>query len=294
LLAERIDPGALAGLPAVGRIARRQQPDGRFRYPGGGRPHLRAIEDYDQLETYAVLLELVGKYGLTMEHPTIARAAEFLFSRQAPAGDFRGIYGSQYTPNYSAAILALLVEAGITEDPRVDRAFHWLLAMRQDDGGWAIPLRTSPLGTRYLEAMALEAPIEPDRTRPASHLITGIVLRAFAAHPDWRRRPEAVAAGELLATRLFQRDAYPDRGGPEYWTKLAYPFRWTDVLSTLDVLSLLGIGRIQPEVANAVRWLIAQQQPDGTWRCGYAHSKDPSVHLWVTFAACRTLARLLG
>jgi hypothetical protein len=291
LLGERISPEALAALPAVARIAQRQKADGRFRYPGAATAHGRAPEDYDQLQTYAVLLELIGKYALTREQPLIARAAAFLFGRQTAAGDFRGIYGTQYTPNYSAAILALLVEAGFGADARVDRAFGWLLAMRQDDGGWAIPLRTAEAGKRLTPAMALATPLEPDRTRPASHLISGIVLRAFAAHATWRRRPDVIQAGQLLAARFFQSDAYPDRRASAYWTKLAYPFRWTDVLSSLDALSQLGIGCEDRNVADAVSWLIGQQQPNGVWRCGYPNSKDPCADLWVTFAACRVLAR---
>lgn len=51
------------------------------------------------------------------------------------AGDLRGIYGSQYSPNYTAAILELLIGAGLGDDPRVRRALEWLLAMRQADGG---------------------------------------------------------------------------------------------------------------------------------------------------------------
>jgi hypothetical protein len=294
LLGERIDSRALAALPRVSQISRRQQDDGRFRYPGASATRLRTSEDYDQLETYVVLLELVGKYGLTCAEPVIAKAAAFLFSRQTPDGDFRGIYGSQYTPNYSAAILALLVEAGFADDPRVDRAFRWLHAMRQSDGGWAIPLRTIKPGSSFASAMGSNTPIEPDRTKPASHLVTGIVLRAFAAHPVWRRCPDGVRAGHLLADRFFRPDTYADRRAPEFWTKLVYPFRWTDVLSSLDALSQLGIGRNDANVARAVTWLVSQQQPDGTWRCGYPNSKDPCADLWVTYAACRALARLLA
>ena len=139
----------------------------------------------------------------------------------------------------------------------------------------------------------MDAPLDPDRTKPTSHLVTGIVLRAFAAHPVWRRCPEAIQAGQLLATRIFRPDAYPDHGARAYWTKLAYPFRWTDVVSTLDALSLLGIGCADRDVAEAVDWLVSQQRSDGTWRRGYAHSKDPCADLWVTYGACRALARLL-
>jgi len=84
------------------RLLRRQRPDGSFPYPGGGKEHLRETEDYDQLETYRVLGSLVDKYAATREFAPVEKAAGFLFSRQTEEGDFRGIYGRQYTLNYSA------------------------------------------------------------------------------------------------------------------------------------------------------------------------------------------------
>jgi len=291
LLHERIGAKDLWDLPVVVRTMRRQKRDGRFPYPGGGVTHLRSTEDYDQLETYQTLLELVSKFGLTIEHDRVARAIDFLFRCQTRVGDFRGIYGRQYSPNYSAAILAVIVEAGCDERARIDRCFRWLLSMRQDDSGWVVPLRTKG-PTKFADVMRLRLPLEPDRTKPSSHLITGIVLRAFAADEKWRVRPEAREAGLLLASRFFRADRYPDRRAPSYWTKLDFPFRWTDLVSSLDALSLIGIGRENPDVDRAVRWLLSHRRHDGTWRSGYPKTKDPNVHLWVTFAACRVLARI--
>ena len=132
----------LWNLPAVERILKRQQENGAWKYPGGGKEHHRAVEDYDQLETFRILGQLVEKYGLDKRHLAIRRAADFLFSRQTVEGDFRGIYGNQYTPNYSAAIMELLIKAGYATDARIQKGFRWLLSIRQSDGGWAIPIST--------------------------------------------------------------------------------------------------------------------------------------------------------
>jgi hypothetical protein len=48
--------------------------------------------------------------------------------------------------------------------------------------GWAIPLRT--VDAKFLDAVHDEEIIEPDRTKPFSHLITGCALRALSAHPE--------------------------------------------------------------------------------------------------------------
>ena len=53
-----------------------------------------------------------------------------------------------------------------------------LPAIRQRDGGWAIPMRT--LGHRYRDFLDVERypePLAPDRSKPFSHLVTGMVLR---------------------------------------------------------------------------------------------------------------------
>ena len=180
LLGETTPEISMAELPGVRRAVARQQPDGRWKYPGGN-PHIRSRAAYDQLETYRQLGVLVCKFGLDRQHPAVAAAAGFLSSCQTEAGDYRGIYGHQYTPNYSAAITELLIRAGYGHSAQVENTMRWLLSMRQDDGGWAIPTRT--LGMSLNVMLTARETFEPDRSRPSSHLVTGIVLRALAAHP---------------------------------------------------------------------------------------------------------------
>ena len=88
-----------------------QQPDGWWKYPGGD-PDIRSRAAYDQMEIYRQLGVLVCRFGLDHHHPAVAAAAGFLFSCQTEAGEYRGIYGNQCTPNYSAAITELLIRAG--------------------------------------------------------------------------------------------------------------------------------------------------------------------------------------
>jgi len=168
-------------------------PHGQAR--GAARP-----EEYDQLATYEPLLVLVAQHRLDARHSGLARAAHFLLGFQTDKGDLRGVYASQYTPNYTVAILAVLIEAGCTDDPRIDAGMRWLLSMRQDDGGWTIPHRTlhTPQTRSSDRVMQLPHPLAPARSRPFSHLVTGIVVRAFAAHPRHRTLPETHAACALL------------------------------------------------------------------------------------------------
>jgi hypothetical protein len=286
------DPGpvrALWALPEAQRLLRRQLPDGSWPYPGGGVPRNRDVEDYAQIETYRTLGILVEKFAATRRLAALEGAAEFMFSRQAAAGDFRGIYGRQYTPNYTAGILELLVKAGYARDPRAGRALSWLLGLRQDDGGWAIPMLTR-LG-RWDQPSLSRPALAPDRTRPASHMVTGVVLRAFAAHPRWRRSSAARHAADLLAGRLFGRDAYPGRDAPSFWLGFGFPFWFTDLLSALDSMTQVGADLRHPRIAEAYAWFARHQSADGTWRLHATRGRDPDTALWISLAICRVFRR---
>jgi hypothetical protein len=295
LLGGRVGPvEALWELPQVLKILRRQREDGSWKYPGG-KPELRSRESYDQLQTYKVLMDLVEKYGLTREHPSLGKAAAFLFGFQTEEGDLRGIYRDQYSPNYTAGITELLVKAGYGADPRVHKVFSWLLSMRQDDGGWAVPMRTGvPKGTSTVKvAFWAEETIQPDRSKPFSHWCTGIVLRAFAAHDEYRHASEARVAAQLLKSRFFESDPYPDRKAASFWEKIRYPFWWTDILSALDSLWWLGFGADDEDVQKGLEWLIANQEDTGLWKARYLSGGDKDIHLWTTLHVCRVLKRYL-
>ena len=286
LLGEATPEISLAELPGVRRAVARQLPDGRWKYPGGN-PDIRSRAAYDQLETYRQLGELVCKFGLDYHHPAVAAAARFLSSCQTEAGDYRGIYGRQYTPNYSAAITELLIRAGYEDSAQVEKAMRWLLGMRQDDGGWAIPART--LGMSLNVMYTARETVEPNRSRPSSHLITGIVLRALAAHPRYRHSADARRAAELVKSRFFCRDVYPDRAAPSNWLVFSYPFWWTDLLSALDSLAQIGFRPDDPNIVRGMAWFLDNQDPIGLWNTGRNRPKGPDSDLWVGLAICRML-----
>jgi len=167
-------------------------------------PHLPTPADgYVQLETSHTVGELVEKFGRTCEHSAVRTAPDYLFSHQTDEGDFRDIYGTQYSPNYSAAFMELLIKAGYAHDDRIAQGFQWLLRIRQRDGGWAIPLRT--VGAKLDSLMMKDDPVQPDRSKPFSCLVTGVVVRAFAAHERRRAWSAAMKAGTLLASRFSTR-----------------------------------------------------------------------------------------
>jgi hypothetical protein len=289
LLEDKVPPITdLWELPAPQKIIRRQQEDGSWKYPGGNKK-IRSPENYNQLETFRQLGELVEKYGFNKNHSSIRKAAEFLFSCQTEEGDFRGIYGNQYATTYSSAIMELLIKSGYQDDPRIEKGFQWLISHRQDDGGWAIPLRT--MGITYSDALKMKDLLQGDRSKPFSHLITGMVLRAFAAHPHYRNAPEAHHAGKLIMNRFFQRDKYVDRQDKKYWESVSFPFWFTNIVTSLDSLYYLGFGVDEPQIQLGLDWLVEKQKEEGTFDLKLLLIRDKDLKYWITLVICRIFKR---
>lgn len=289
LLGEEVNVQALWEFAEPRRLVGRQLPNGAWRYP----VEKPAPQNYDLYETLNTLGILVYKYGFDRRHPAVEQAAGYVFSCQAELGDYRGIYGNQPAHTYTPILMEVLIEAGYGGHPSIARAFRWLLATRQHDGGWAIPTRTRDKRlVRDWQAITAGAVIEADPARPFSHLVTGMVLRAFAAHPRHRTRPEALHAGELLKSRLFRSDKYSDRRGRDYWIKFTYPLQFTDLLTALDSLGRLGFSADDPDIASAITWFREQQRSDGSFELNMRRGiGDRRLPRWLGLAICRALLR---
>jgi len=129
-----------------------------------------------------------------------------------------------------------------------------------------------------------------------------MVLRAFAAHPAYRKSEAAITAGQLLKSRFFLPDSYTSYQAPGYWVRFDYPFWWNNLVAALDSLSLIGFGGDDPQIRSGLDWLIDHQEEDGTWKVTYAQEKvmesksaaRQQTKIWVTLAICRVLKRYLG
>jgi hypothetical protein len=133
--------------------------------------------------------------------------------------------------------------------------------------------------------------LQPDKTKPFSRLVTGVVLRAFAAHSNYRHASEAKIAAALLTSRFFKKDAYIDRGSTEFWTKFSFPFWFTDLLSSLDSLSVMDFKINDPQIEKALDWLIKAQSANGLWNVHLVRGKDKDLYLWIALAICRVTKR---
>jgi len=274
------------------RILKSQKSNGGWckrRYEG----HPRWEKTYYIVETLKNLFRLYD-YGCSLEEPGIQKAINFLFSTQSKEGDFRGAYLNEYSPTYHALTLEILCFYGMHGDKKTQKGFRWIIKNRQDDGGWVIPYRTidqEQLKNRYnFKAQLRLNPVKPDKSRPFSHLVTGMVLRALAASPTWRKSREARKAGELMLSRFFKEDKYNDRRLPSFWEEIIYPFWATDILSTLDSLSKIGFCLEDERIQRGLEWLMKKQTEQGYWEAGNKKSSLED-HLWVTFAVLRVLKK---
>jgi hypothetical protein len=277
-------------LPEADRLVGKQQANGSWHYPGKS-DHLASNANYDLLETYRSLRLLVEMYGFQRTHPSLAKAAEYIFSCQTDEGDIRGILGNQYMPYYHGAILELLIKAGYADEARTEKGLQWLDSMRQADGGWIVPVQLVPARQKTSQLWH-GLPVLPERSRPHAHLATGMVLRAFAVHPHYQHNPAVTIAGERLKERFFQPDKYNDRKAPSYWLKYQFPFWWPNLLTALDTLSRLGFTRQDKDIARGLAWFVENQSGDGLWETGYGSGRNAErMRRWVGLAICRVLGR---
>jgi prenyltransferase beta subunit len=274
------------------RILKAQKSNGGWckrKYEG----HPRWEKTYYIVETLRNLFRLYD-YACTLEEPGIQKAINFLFSTQSKEGDFRGAYLNEYSPTYHALTLEILCLYGMESDKKTQKGFRWIIKNRQQDGGWVIPYRTidrKQLKNRYnFKAQLKLEPVKPDKSRPFSHLVTGMVLRALAASPSWRKSKEAKKAGQLMLSRLFKEDEYEDRRLSSFWEEISYPFWATDILSCLDSLSKVGFTIEDERIQIGLEWLMKKQTKQGYWEAGNKKSSLED-HLWVTFAVLRVLKR---
>ncbi|OQX55176.1 MAG: hypothetical protein B5M54_03225 [Candidatus Aminicenantes bacterium 4484_214] len=243
------------------------------------------------IETLRNLLWLY-LYGCTYEDQGVKKAIEFLFSTQTEEGDFRGAYLNEYATTYHCLILEVLELYGLDRDQRTQKGFQWLMQNRQNDGGWAIPYRTvgkEELKNRYSNPHSKNLPpLSPDKTKPSSHLVTGMALRALSISPTWKSKSETLEAARWLTTRFFQEDYYEDRREASYWEEISYPYWATNILSSLDTLARLGFLPEEAPIRIAIEWLAKQQNKHGYWLSAVKKAGIQD-HLWATFAVLKVL-----
>ena len=305
LLEKKVEPiNRLWNLSEVQKLLKKQLEDGSW--PVIAKKDKSFGVKYHLIETWKHLRFLIQQYEMDNTHPAIKKAAEFIFSCQTDEGDIRGILANQYAPYYTGAIMYLLIKAGYGYDPRIEKGFKWLLKMRQSDGGWVIGspgmigLSNITLSERndLVTNKNRETCKTFDKSKPFSAAGTGMVLRAFSVHPTYQKSEEALNAARLLKSKFLKKDNWTSYQHPDNWIRFQFPFWWTNLVSALDSLSLMGFSKDDEDVENALKWLINHQQSEGLWKISYSkihkapdNKKSFEIRLWITLSICRIFKR---
>jgi len=261
----------IASYPEVKALLKKIEKDGsvtpRTADKGIGGPEftacLAAVRVLDRLADLGLRFEGEGEVA-----DKLRSVADFVLASQAADGGIEDLNlgdspktkGKLVALHFQGWALAALSRTGFDMDPKVDKGFSFLLSLRQDDGGWAWR------GVRTDSA-----------ARPSSHLVTGMVLRAFAAAKERRSSREARRAAELLATRFLQPDRYEDRKAPSHWEVLTEPRFYTEVLDALDAITSIGLGKENSGVRTAEAYLRSRQSRDGLWYPGTPIKGDSAI-----------------
>jgi squalene-hopene/tetraprenyl-beta-curcumene cyclase len=90
----------------------------------------------------ARVLEALGHYGFSTDHPQVVRAIKFLRSRQETSGGWLGRWGVNYIYGTWQVLTGLRSIGFDMQDPLVRNAVEWLCQVQQPGGGWGETCRS--------------------------------------------------------------------------------------------------------------------------------------------------------
>jgi hypothetical protein len=237
------------------------------------------------------LLGILADFGFKRGNPRMAAACDYVFGTQMPGGGFG--WSPPPTPGdcFTGILVGSLAKLGYTSDPRLQRAYDWLLNRQRLDGGFWCKNTGLPGGPREKE--------------PSCAFATLCVMGALAENPEisngtisrrglkfllkcWRNRGKIKYAGH---------DSQIGRG----WEKLKYPYTDYRILKYLDILSRFESVRKDPGMHEMMDMLIGKRDSLGRYSAESIHrvwsdfdfgqKKTPSR--WITFLAYRIIKRFI-
>src|SRR5262249_52072889 len=95
-----------------------------------------AMLDPSCADITARVLELLGTLGYHQEHPSVARALEYLFRTQEPEGCWYGRWGVNYIYGTWQVLQGLRTLDFPMDHPAILNAVRWLESTQQPSGAW--------------------------------------------------------------------------------------------------------------------------------------------------------------
>ncbi|MHC4948789.1 MAG: squalene--hopene cyclase [Planctomycetota bacterium] len=228
-----------------------------------------------------IALAALADSGLTVREEPVRRAAEWLREREcrhvgdwrrnlprpvAPSGWYFEYRNAWYPDVDDTAMVAMaLHRVGGTDDRRsARRGVDWMLAMQNEDGGWAAFDRTRHRPVLeyvpFADHNAMQDPSCPD--------ITGRVLECLAWHGRTTADPPVRRALDYLRRAQEPEGCFPGRWGVNYlygtWQAIVGPIR-------------CGVDPRSDWMQRARRWVRSVQQDDGSFGESANSYEDPSL-----------------
>jgi squalene-hopene/tetraprenyl-beta-curcumene cyclase len=101
-----------------------------------------AMLDPSCADITARVIELLGTLGYRADHPSIARALDYLFRTQEPEGCWYGRWGVNYIYGTWQVLQGLCALGFPMDHPAILRAALWLESTQQPSGGWGETCRS--------------------------------------------------------------------------------------------------------------------------------------------------------
>jgi squalene-hopene/tetraprenyl-beta-curcumene cyclase len=216
-----------------------------------------------------IALYALADCGFNVNDAEAERAAEWLVQREcrfrgdwqknldvsvAPSGWYFEYANAHYPDSDDTAMVAmsLMRVGGEKNRAAAARGVRWMLAMQNDDGGWAAFDRTRhrPIldYVPFADHNAMQDPSCPD--------ITGRVLECLAWHGYDRTHPTVASALAFIRARQEPEGCFFGRWGVNYiygtWQAVIGPIR-------------CGVSKDEPWIQRAGRWMKSIQKSDGSF-----------------------------
>ncbi|NHJ48359.1 MAG: hypothetical protein FK733_11300 [Asgard group archaeon] len=237
--------------------------------------------------------------GIRKKHPSIQKAANYLFSQQLEDGAWpredngklafnRSVHGPIISPLQTAFPLRALAMCGYATDTRAEKGYKWLIDYRAEDGSW--PTFISPDGkTAYQPVGYRQLPNSRFGCRSNS---TGALL-AFAYHPERRtsdiakRVLDLLLARETRDRRFLGLEVARTIGIEPAHGFLTYFGRY-DLSLILNLTWRIGASMEDPRVSDLVKYLKEIQGSYGLWE----YMNNPIASRWITYDILQSLSKI--
>jgi hypothetical protein len=245
-------------------------------------------------------LLILAELGADPSDARVRKSVEFLLanSRDPESGGFSTERSAKTGMGLPSGVIPCLTgnmvwamsQLGFADDPRVRRAFDWIVRWQRADDGedWD---HEGPVYERFEMCFG----------RHTCHMGAAKALKALAAIPPGKQsKGEKAKAAELveyfLKHRIYKKSHDPSTVARPGWTRFGFPLMYqTDVLELAGIFADLGVR--DPRLDDAIALIRSKRTKDGSWLLENTFNGKTSVGIeakgkpskWITLRALRAL-----